>query len=74
MATATGKKRRRAAGDGSVYKAPDGRWRGVVDLGWLEGKRQRKYVSAITQAQALEKLRNAQRAAEVGVVSDDRIT
>jgi hypothetical protein len=45
-----------------------------VDLGWVDGKRRRKYVDAVTQAQALEKLRHAQRAAEVGVVSDDRIT
>jgi integrase len=68
------KKRRRPAGDGSIYKAPDGRWRGVVDLGWVDGKRRRKYVVAATQAQALEKLRQAQRAANAGVVSDDRIT
>jgi integrase len=68
------KKRRRPAGDGSIYKASDGRWRGVVDLGWVDGKRRRKYVAAATQAQALEKLRQAQRAANAGVVSDDRIT
>jgi integrase len=68
------RKGRRPAGDGSVYRAPDGRWRGVVDLGWVEGKRRRKYVSASTQAEALVKLRSAQRAADVGVVSDDRIT
>ena len=74
MATVSRKKGRRPAGDGSVYKAPDGRWRGVVDLGWIDGKRRRKYVSAATQARALEKLRQAQRAAESGVVSDDRIT
>jgi integrase len=70
----TRKKGRRPAGDGSVYKAPDGRWRGAVDLGWIDGKRRRKYVSAATQAQVLEKLRQAQRAADAGVVSDDRIT
>lgn len=74
MSTVARKKRRRPSGDGSVYKSPDGRWRGTVDLGWADGKRRRKYVSAPTQAQALEKLRQAQRAAEVGVVSDDRIT
>jgi integrase len=74
VATVSGRKGRRPAGHGSVYKAPDGRWRGVVDLGWIDGKRRRKYVSASTQARALEKLRQAQRAAESGVVSDDRIT
>jgi integrase len=46
----------------------------VVDLGWIDGRRQRKYVSGSTQGQALEKLRKAQRAAEAGVVADDRIT
>jgi integrase len=72
--TVARKKGRRPAGDGSVYKAPDGRWRGVVDLGWIDGRRQRKYVAGATQAEALEKLRQVQRAAETGVVSDDRIT
>jgi integrase len=74
VATADRKKGRRPAGDGSVYKTPDGRWRGVVDLGWVDGKRQRKYVSGATQAQALDKLRQAQRAAEAGVITDDRLT
>ena len=66
--------RRRPAGDGSVYRTDDGRWRGVVDLGFVDGKRQRKYVSGATQAEALGKLRQAQRDADAGVVSDDRMT
>ena len=74
MTTVERKKSRRPAGDGSVYKTPDGRWRGAVDLGWTDGKRRRKYVSAATQGQALEKLRHAQRAADAGIVSDDRIS
>ena len=67
-------KGRRPAGDGSVYRTKDGRWRGVVDLGWHADGRRRKYVSGSTQAQALERLRRAQRDAEVGVVTDDRLT
>ena len=67
-------KGRRPAGDGSVYRTKDGRWRGVVDLGWDADGRRRKYVSGSTQAQALERLRRVQREAEVGVVSDDRLT
>jgi len=74
MAISERKKGRRPAGDGSVYKAADGRWRGVVDLGWVDGKRRRKYVAGATQAEALDKLRQAQRAAAAGVVTDDRIT
>jgi hypothetical protein len=66
--------RRRPAGDGSVYRTDDGRWRGVVDLGFVDGKRKRKYVSGATQAEALGKLRQAQRDAGAGVVSDDRMT
>ena len=65
---------RRPAGDGSVYRTDSGHWRGVVDLGFVDGKRKRKYVSGPTQAEALGKLRQAQREAEAGVVSDDRMT
>jgi integrase len=46
----------------------------VVDLGWVDGKRRRKYVAGATQSEALQKLRQAQRAAASGVVTDDRIT
>jgi integrase len=74
MAMAERRRGRRPSGDGSVYKAADGRWRGSVDLGWVDGKRRRKYVAGATQSEALEKLRQAQRAAAAGVVTDDRIT
>ena len=37
------KGKRRGAGEGTVYQAPDGRWRGAVDLGWHDGRRVRKY-------------------------------
>jgi integrase len=57
-----------------VYKTDDGRWRAVVDLGWVDGKRRRKYVSGATQSQALERLRQAQRELGNGVVSDDRLS
>lgn len=74
MAMAERRRGRRPSGDGSVYRAADGRWRGSVDLGWVDGKRRRKYVAGATQSEALEKLRQAQRAAAAGVVTDDRIT
>jgi hypothetical protein len=48
-------RRRRPSGDGSVYRTDDGRWRGVVDLGFVDGKRKRKYVSGPTQSDALGK-------------------
>ena len=74
MAAPTHARRRRPAGNGSVYGTDDGRWRGVVDLGFVDGKRKRKYVSGPTQAEALGRLRQAQREADAGVVSDDRMT
>lgn len=65
---------RRPNGDGSVYKAPDGRWRAVVDLGWVDGQRKRKYVSGATRSQVLERLRKAQSNVLSGTVTDDRLT
>jgi integrase len=38
-----------------------------VDLGWKDGKRQRKYLSARTRAEVLEKLRKVKRQQEDGV-------
>lgn len=63
-----------AGGDGSVYRSSDGRWRGVVGRGWDERGRRRKYVSGATQAEALERLRKAERDAKAGVVTDDRLS
>jgi hypothetical protein len=57
---------RRPQGEGSVYRLPDGRWRGVVDLGWHEGKRRRKYITRGTQAQVVRELRRLTAAAEAG--------
>ncbi len=74
MAVASGSRGRRASGDGSVYRSPDGRWRGVVDLGWVDGRSTGKYVTGSTQAEALAKMRRVQREAESGVVADDQLT
>lgn len=43
-------------------------WSGVT------AGRRRKYVSGATQAQVLDRLRQAQREAEAGVVADERLT
>ncbi|MGH9121504.1 MAG: tyrosine-type recombinase/integrase [Acidimicrobiales bacterium] len=71
---ATKAKGRRPAGDGAVYRTADGRWRAVVDLGWSEAGRRRKYLSGNTQAEVRERLRKVQRDAESGVVTDERLT
>ncbi|WP_242606942.1 site-specific integrase [Protofrankia symbiont of Coriaria ruscifolia] len=61
------KKRRRGHGEGAIYKGSDGRWRATVDLGWVGGKRQRKYLSGRTRAEVADKLRALHRQQEDGV-------
>ena len=49
--------RGRGSGEGGVYqRASDGRWVGVVDLGWIDGKRRRRTVYGATRAEAVAKL------------------
>jgi hypothetical protein len=48
-------KGRRAHGEGSVYEQRPGVWAAVVDLGWIDGKRKRKYVYARSEAEAIQK-------------------
>ncbi|ONH36594.1 site-specific integrase [Protofrankia sp. BMG5.30] len=61
------KKRRRGNGEGAIYKGSDGRWRATVDLGWVGGKRQRKYLSGRTRAEVADRLRTLHRQQEDGV-------
>ncbi|MGC1214735.1 MAG: tyrosine-type recombinase/integrase [Micromonospora sp.] len=48
-------RRRRSHGEGSVYEQRPGMWAAVVDLGWIDGKRRRKYVYAKSEAEAIRK-------------------
>ncbi len=49
---------RRGRGEGGIYKREsDGRWVGVLDLGWIDGKRRRRVVYGPTRAEVVEKLR-----------------
>jgi integrase len=67
--------KRRSRGDGAVFQRADGRWEGRLDLGWQDGKRRRKFVYGRTKAEALAKLRQAQRqAAEGTLVVSERTT
>ena len=66
--------KRRGSGEGSVYRSPDGRWRGSIDMGWKDGKRVRRYVSATTRNEAHSKLREMQRSLEQGVATDGKMT
>ncbi|MGO4956771.1 site-specific integrase [Luteococcus sp. Sow4_B9] len=59
---------RRGNGEGAVYKTGAGAWRGYADLGWKDGKRQRKYVSGRTKADVQQKVRRLMTQAEEGTV------
>lgn len=59
-------RRRRGAGEGSVYQRKDGKWVAELDLGWVDGKRLRKQSYARTQREALGKLTDLRRASERG--------
>src|SRR5664280_1648187 len=62
----------RQNGEGSVYqRASDGRWIGSVTLGWDDGKRVRKTVSAKTAAEVREKLRAVRNKLDAGLPMDD---
>ena len=63
---------RRPQGEGSVYRLADGRWRGVVNLGWHGGKRRRKYITRGTQADMVRELRRLTAAAEAGRMPIER--
>jgi integrase len=68
-------RRRRSRGEGGIYKREDGRWAGIADLGWRNGKRERKFVYARTRAEVAEKLAKALSDHRAGqLVADERIT
>jgi hypothetical protein len=60
-------KGRRAHGEGSVYEQRLGVWAAVVDLGWVDGKRKRRYVYAKTEAEAVQKRDELRRQLRLGV-------
>ncbi len=60
---------KRGYGDGSIHKRFDGRWSGIVDLGWKDGKRQRKYVYGRTRREVVEKMAAVRRAQEAGNIT-----
>ncbi|TYB92200.1 site-specific integrase [Micromonospora sp. WP24] len=60
-------RRRRSRGEGSVYEQRPGVWAAVVDLGWIDGKRKRKYVYAKSEAEAVRKRDELRRQLQLGV-------
>jgi len=63
---------RRPQGEGSVYRLPDGRWRGVVNLGWHGGKRRWKHITRGTQAEVVRELRRLTAASDAGRLPIER--
>ena len=61
------KRSRRGQGEGSVYEQRPGLWAACVDLGWIEGKRRRKYVYAKTEAEVIRKRDDLKRQQGLGV-------
>ncbi len=59
---------RRGQGEGSVFQLPDGRWRALVDLGYVDGKRKRKAATRPTRREAVEWLREAQQSHQSGAL------
>jgi integrase len=67
--------RRRAHGEGSIYRRSDGRWAAMVDLGWHAGKRRRKFLYGSTRAEVAKKLAVALKARQDGqAFADERTT
>ena len=63
-----GKRTRRGHGEGSIYRrSRDGRWVGMLDLGWIDGKRRRPIVTGATRAEVVAKLRQLRSAQDKGV-------
>jgi integrase len=59
---------RRRRGAGAVYqRQSDGRWVGVVDLGWIDGRRRRRTVYGQTEDEVLDKLADLWRLQAQGV-------
>jgi integrase len=50
------KRGRRGAGEGSIFRRADGRWCAQIDLGFADGKRQRKLVYGSTRRAVQDKL------------------
>lgn len=66
-ASRSGQSRRRGQGEGSVYRRANGYWAGILDLGYVEGRRHRRTVSGKTRAEVLSKLNRLRRDHQLGL-------
>lgn len=68
-------KRRRGAGEGSIYQRPDGTWCAMIELGIVNGKRKRKYLYGDTRKEVAEKLKQLLNQQQQGVnIDPERLT
>jgi integrase len=66
---------KRGRNEGSIFQRTDRRWCAVVDLGWDDGKRKRKYLYADTRAEVAEALNKALRDKAQGLpIAPERLT
>ena len=66
--------RRRAAGDGSIYRRKDGRWTGEITVA-VDGGRVRRYIYGKTQREVRERLQQAREDVRLGVTpAPERLT
>ena len=63
-------KKRRGRGEGSVEELPDGRWRAILSLGVVNGKRVRRKFYGKTKKEVLTKLRECQARQNAGTLTD----
>ena len=59
--------RKRGANEGSIYRMKDGRWRAAVSVGWKNGKRVRKTLTAKTRRDVSERLTALLRSQQLGL-------
>ncbi|GAB4426144.1 MAG: site-specific integrase [Chloroflexi bacterium OHK40] len=68
-------KRRRGAGEGSIYQRADGSWCAIIDLGMVNGKRKRKFIYGSSRKEVAEKLKQLLHQQQQGVnVDPERLT
>src|SRR5262245_34749721 len=68
-------RRRRGHGEGAIYPRKAGRWAAAVELGWRDGKRQRKAVYGRTRKEVAEKISKLLRDHhEHEIRTDERLT
>src|SRR5262249_39085958 len=67
--------KRRGQREGSIFQRRDGRWCGVINVGWQGGKRRRKYVYGVTEADVVDRMADERKNAKDGtLVLDERQT